>query len=54
MATVRRDFAMTNQVAALKNLRPMNLYGWSKHLFDLAVAERAAKGDKPAAAMGRS
>ena len=31
---------------ALKELRPMNLYGWSKHLFDLAVAERAAKGDK--------
>src|SRR4051812_925807 len=33
-------------IAALKALRPMNLYGWSKHLFDLAVAERAAKGDK--------
>src|SRR5204862_4842340 len=31
---------------ALKKLRPMNLYGWSKHLFDLAVAERAAKGEK--------
>jgi ADP-L-glycero-D-manno-heptose 6-epimerase len=33
-------------MSALKTLRPMNLYGWSKHLFDLAVAERAAKGDK--------
>jgi ADP-L-glycero-D-manno-heptose 6-epimerase len=33
-------------VDALKRLRPMNLYGWSKHLFDLAVAERAARGDK--------
>lgn len=33
-------------VAALKKLRPMNLYGWSKHLFDLAVAERAANGEK--------
>src|SRR4051812_36079788 len=33
-------------IAALKKLRPMNLYGWSKHLFDLAVAERAAKGEK--------
>jgi len=33
-------------VDALKALRPMNLYGWSKHLFDLAVAERAARGDK--------
>jgi len=29
---------------ALKTLRPMNLYGWSKHLFDLAVIDRAAKG----------
>lgn len=29
---------------ALRRLRPMNLYGWSKHLFDLAVAERACKG----------
>src|ERR1700733_5532502 len=33
-------------MAALKPLRPMNLYGWSKHLFDMAVAERAAKGEK--------
>ncbi|MCK1306409.1 ADP-glyceromanno-heptose 6-epimerase [Bradyrhizobium sp. 45] len=35
-----------SSVAALKKLRPMNLYGWSKHLFDLAVAERAANGEK--------
>jgi ADP-L-glycero-D-manno-heptose 6-epimerase len=27
-------------VSALRRLRPLNLYGWSKHLFDLAVAER--------------
>ena len=33
-------------VDALKKLRPMNLYGWSKHLFDLAVAERLARGEK--------
>ena len=33
-------------MAALKALRPMNLYGWSKHLFDMAVAERAASGEK--------
>src|ERR1700721_3370184 len=33
-------------MAALKTLRPMNLYGWSKHLFDMAVAERAARGEK--------
>jgi ADP-L-glycero-D-manno-heptose 6-epimerase len=31
---------------ALKNLRPMNLYGWSKHLFDMAVIARASRGDK--------
>ncbi|MDA9430590.1 ADP-glyceromanno-heptose 6-epimerase [Bradyrhizobium sp. CCBAU 51627] len=30
---------------ALKRLRPMNLYGWSKQLFDLAVAGRVANGD---------
>jgi ADP-L-glycero-D-manno-heptose 6-epimerase len=29
--------------AALDRLRPLNLYGWSKHLFDLAVVERAKK-----------
>jgi ADP-L-glycero-D-manno-heptose 6-epimerase len=27
--------------AALKRLRPMNLYGWSKQMFDLALVERA-------------
>jgi ADP-L-glycero-D-manno-heptose 6-epimerase len=31
---------------ALKKLRPLNLYGWSKHLFDLAVADRAAKQER--------
>ena len=31
---------------ALKKLRPMNLYGWSKHLFDMAVIERVAHGGK--------
>jgi ADP-L-glycero-D-manno-heptose 6-epimerase len=33
-------------LAALKTLRPMNLYGWSKHLFDMAVAARAERGEK--------
>ena len=33
-------------LAALKQLRPMNLYGWSKKLFDLLVAERATRGEK--------
>src|SRR5438445_2761307 len=32
--------------AALKQLRPMNLYGWSKHLCDMAVIDRAARGEK--------
>ncbi len=32
--------------AALKRLKPMNPYGWSKHLFDLAVVERVARKDK--------
>lgn len=32
-------------LTALKKLRPMNLYGWSKQLFDLAVAERVARGE---------
>ena len=29
---------------ALRRLKPMNLYGWGKHLFDLAVVDRAATG----------
>jgi ADP-L-glycero-D-manno-heptose 6-epimerase len=33
-------------LAALRALRPLNLYGWSKHLFDMAVAERVAGGGK--------
>jgi ADP-L-glycero-D-manno-heptose 6-epimerase len=33
-------------LAALKTLRPMNLYGWSKHLFDMAVASRAERREK--------
>ena len=33
-------------IAALKALRPMNLYGWSKHLFDMAVAERVARAER--------
>jgi ADP-L-glycero-D-manno-heptose 6-epimerase len=31
---------------ALNRLRPLNLYGWSKHMFDLAVVERVARKDK--------
>jgi ADP-L-glycero-D-manno-heptose 6-epimerase len=41
-----QGFADDPSMPALKALRPMNLYGWSKHLFDMAVAERAVRGDK--------
>jgi ADP-L-glycero-D-manno-heptose 6-epimerase len=40
-----QGFRDDQSTSALKTLRPMNLYGWSKHLFDLAVAERVARGD---------
>jgi ADP-L-glycero-D-manno-heptose 6-epimerase len=29
--------------ASLRQLRPMNLYGWSKHLFDLLLVDRSVK-----------
>jgi ADP-L-glycero-D-manno-heptose 6-epimerase len=41
-----QGFADDPSLAALKTLRPMNLYGWSKHLFDMAVAARIERGDK--------
>jgi ADP-L-glycero-D-manno-heptose 6-epimerase len=34
-------------IAELKRLRPMNLYGWSKHAFDLWALREAAKGHAP-------
>jgi ADP-L-glycero-D-manno-heptose 6-epimerase len=40
-----QGFGDDSSLDALKQLRPMNLYGWSKHLFDLVVAERAARGE---------
>jgi len=39
-------FSDDYSLAALKRLKPMNLYGWSKQLFDLAVVERAVRKDK--------
>jgi ADP-L-glycero-D-manno-heptose 6-epimerase len=33
-------------LAYLKKLRPLNLYGWSKHLFDKVVATRRESGAK--------
>ena len=41
-----RGFSDDCSLAALKRLKAMNLYGWSKHLFDLAVVERAARKEK--------
>jgi ADP-L-glycero-D-manno-heptose 6-epimerase len=41
-----QGFADDPSLPALKQLRPMNLYGWSKQLFDLAVMERVARGEK--------
>jgi ADP-L-glycero-D-manno-heptose 6-epimerase len=41
-----QGFRDDQSISALKTLRPMNLYGWSKHLFDMAVAERAGRGEK--------
>jgi ADP-L-glycero-D-manno-heptose 6-epimerase len=41
-----QGFSDDPSLAALKTLRPMNLYGWSKHLFDMAVAERVARAEK--------
>ncbi len=32
-------------VAALSRLRPLNLYGWTKHAFDLRVARMVANGE---------
>jgi ADP-L-glycero-D-manno-heptose 6-epimerase len=39
-------FADDASSAGLARLHPLNPYGWSKHLFDQAVIERAARKDK--------
>jgi ADP-L-glycero-D-manno-heptose 6-epimerase len=36
-------FADDDDLASLRAFRPLNLYGFSKHLFDLVVAERRAR-----------
>jgi ADP-L-glycero-D-manno-heptose 6-epimerase len=41
-----RGFGDEQSLAGLKRLRPMNLYGWSKHLFDMAVVARAERGER--------
>jgi ADP-L-glycero-D-manno-heptose 6-epimerase len=41
-----QGFGDDPSLAALKVLRPMNLYGWSKHLFDMVVASRVERREK--------
>ena len=43
----RAGFDDDNSVEALSRLRPRNLYGWSKHIFDLAAVSLAAAGVVP-------
>ena len=38
--------------ALLPRLRPLNLYGWSKHAFDRTASELAARGRRPAQWVG--
>jgi ADP-L-glycero-D-manno-heptose 6-epimerase len=42
----QKGFSDDWSISALKALKPMNLYGWSKHMFDMAVVERAARKEK--------
>jgi ADP-L-glycero-D-manno-heptose 6-epimerase len=42
----RQGFSDDWSGGALKRLKPINLYGWSKNMFDLAVVERVARKDK--------
>lgn len=41
-----QGFADDWSPAALRELKPLNLYGWSKHLFDQALVERYMKKEK--------
>jgi ADP-L-glycero-D-manno-heptose 6-epimerase len=40
------------EIGALKRLRPLNLYGWSKHAFDLWAMREAAAGHAPPSWIG--
>jgi ADP-L-glycero-D-manno-heptose 6-epimerase len=39
-------FADDWSAEALRHLKPMNLYGFSKHLFDLALIDRLRRGER--------
>ena len=54
MATARPGFDDDITPAALEQLRPLNLYGWTKHAFDLRVARAVAGAPAASAAMGRA
>jgi ADP-L-glycero-D-manno-heptose 6-epimerase len=41
-----KGFSDDWSIKALKTLKPMNLYGWSKHAFDLAIVDRLARKEK--------
>lgn len=41
-----QGFSDDPSIPALRTLRPMNLYGWSKHQFDMAVATRVERKEK--------
>jgi ADP-L-glycero-D-manno-heptose 6-epimerase len=41
-----RGFSDDSRPEQLSLLRPMNLYGWSKHLFDQALIARKTRGEK--------
>jgi ADP-L-glycero-D-manno-heptose 6-epimerase len=45
-------FEDAGDVAAMKRLRPLNLYGWSKHAFDLWAMREAAAGHAPPSWIG--
>ena len=42
-----QGFDDDNDPAALARLRPLNAYGWTKHLFDRGVVRMAAEGTRP-------
>ena len=45
MATARQGFDDDWSLAALQRLRPLNLYGWSKHCSTSSVADARAQGE---------
>ena len=46
MATAIRASTTMRRRNTCGQLRPMNLYGWSKHLFDQALVARRLRGEK--------